>query len=126
MSAVEVDALLTARAHPLGGTVAQIRALLREVPGAVESVKWNAPNYALADDFATMQLRRDDAVQLVLHTGAKPKPDHPEIVLDTVPRVAKRAARNRLVLTYREAQLSPADADALAALVRSWVQQLAE
>lgn len=119
-----VDALLAERAHPLEESLASIVTVLRGVPGVAESVKWNSPNYALADDFATLQLRRDDAIQVVLHTGAKAKPEHPAIVVDAVPAGARWAGHNRLVLTYRQAALSPDDRALLAAVVRAWTSQL--
>ncbi|NYD67517.1 DUF1801 domain-containing protein [Agromyces atrinae] len=119
-----VDVLLTERAHPLEESLTSIVTVLRGVPGVTESVKWNSPNYALTDDFATLQLRRDDAIQVVLHTGAKAKPEHPAIVVDALPAGARWAGHNRLVLTYREAALSPDDRALLAAVVRAWTSQL--
>ena len=121
----EVDALIEERAHPLADTITAIRAALLDVPSVIESVKWNAPNYALADDFATMSLRRDAAVQLILHTGAKIKPDHPDIVLVPFPASARRAARNRVVLTYGTASLTEDERSELDATLRSWTTQLA-
>jgi hypothetical protein len=87
-------------------------------------VKWKAPNYALADDFATMNLRRPDAVQLILHTGATPKPDHPEIDAGRLPAFARRADRNRLVLTFR-GPLTAAQLAEFRALLSAWTTQLA-
>lgn len=119
-----VDALLAQRDHPLQSTIQAVRSRLLDLAGVVESVKWNSPNYALADDFATLHLRRDDSVQLILHTGAVPKPDHPEIVLAHPPSGSRRADRNRLVVTFRRDDPSPADADVLADALKSWVAQL--
>lgn len=120
----DVDALLIQRAHPHVPAVEALRAELLAVPDVVESVKWNSPNYALADDFATINLRRDDAVQLILHTGAKPKPEHPDIVIDRLPPQTKRADRNRLVITVADRSLSPEQIAELAAVIRSWTAQL--
>jgi hypothetical protein len=118
-----VDALLAERAHPLGAVIDVLRSELLAVPGVTENVKWNSPNYALADDFATLQLRRPTAVQLVLHTGAAQKPGHPEITIDPLPRGAKCAGHNRLVVTIA-ATLTSAEHDALRAVVLRWVDQL--
>jgi hypothetical protein len=120
----DVDALLAQIAHPLTDAVAHIRAQLLAVPGVVETVKWKAPNYALDDDFATFSLRRPTAVRLILHTGAKPKPDHPEIETGPLPRNARRADRNRIVLTYTGSALSPEETEDLRRLLSSWVAQL--
>lgn len=124
MRSPDVDDLLSQRSHPLAAAIAVIRSELLAVPDVIEDVKWNAPNYALADDFATLQLRRDDVVQVILHTGAKVKPDHPEIVLDPVPSFARRAGRNRFVLSFFAATLSDDDIADLSGAVRSWTTQL--
>lgn len=124
MRSPDVDDLLSQRSHPLAAAIAVIRSELFAVPDVVEDVKWNAPNYALADDFATLQLRRDDVVQVILHTGAKVKPDHPEIVLDPVPSFAKRAGRNRFVLSFSAVTLSDDDIAEFSRAVRSWTAQL--
>jgi hypothetical protein len=123
-SSPDVDVLLHDRAHPFGAAVAAIRAELLALPGVVESVKWKAPNYALADDFATMHLRRDNAVQLILHTGASPKPGHPPMDLDPLPRFARWADRNRAVLTCAEPALSDPERAAWRSVIARWVAQL--
>ena len=120
----DVDAVLVSRAHPLPSTIGAIRAVLLAVPDVVESVKWNSPNYALRDDFATLSMRRDAAVQVVLHTGAKPKPEHPQIVIDPLPGFAKWADRNRAVLTFTADGLSEHELGELRRVVAAWVDQL--
>ncbi|GAA2234789.1 DUF1801 domain-containing protein [Herbiconiux moechotypicola] len=120
----EVDALLAERAHPLAESIDVLRRELLALPGVVENVKWNSPNYALADDFATLQLRRPTAVQLVLHTGAAAKPDHPEIVVDPLPAGAKWAGRNRLVVTLTSSPLPADDLATLRTTLAAWVAQL--
>jgi hypothetical protein len=47
--------------------------LLAAAPGVVEGIKWSAPSFRLADDFATFHLRSTEEVALILHTGAKKK-----------------------------------------------------
>lgn len=63
-----------AAAHPQRDLIDAMRALIgRAVPRATESIKWNAPSFALAEHFATFHLRARTGVQLVLHLGAKPR-----------------------------------------------------
>ena len=125
MRSADVDTLLEATAHPYIAVIDAIREELLAVPGVLESIKWKAPNYALADDFATMNLRRPQAVQLILHTGAKPKPEHPEIDLGELPAFARRADRNRVVLTFVSATLSEDDRLTLRRMISGWIAQLA-
>jgi len=70
----EVDAFLNERKHPLGAEVQGLRlAILGANPRIVERVKWNAPSFGFDDDRVTFNLRSDDHLMLVFHTGAKPK-----------------------------------------------------
>ncbi|KQQ93263.1 hypothetical protein ASF62_16250 [Leifsonia sp. Leaf325] len=111
--------------HPLTDAALRLRAAILGIsPGIVESIKWKAPNFATTDDFATFSLRRPNAVQVILHTGAKPKPEHPEIVIDDPIRLAKRLDRNRFVVTITSTQQATDVEPAFVALVRSWVDQL--
>ena len=120
----EVDALLAGTDHRNAAAIDAIRHELLAVPGVTESIKWKAPNYALADDFATMSLRKPEVVQLILHTGAKPKPKHPHIVVDPLPAFARRADRNRLVLTFTVASLPDEDRLELRRMISAWTAQL--
>ncbi|WP_165063347.1 DUF1801 domain-containing protein [Marisediminicola senii] len=124
MRAPEVDDLLGELQHPLLPTIESLRNELLAVPGVTESVKWNAPNYALTDDFATMNLRRPTAVQLILHTGARPKPDHPEIDVGPLAKWVRRADRNRLVATFTEAPITDNQLAQVRILIARWVAQL--
>lgn len=94
-------------------------AILAISPEIVESMKWKAPNYRLADDFATFSLRRPGLVQVILHTGAKPKPQHPQIVVDDPAKLLTLPDRNRAIATVARGQV-----DDFAAIVRQWAGQL--
>jgi hypothetical protein len=95
VTAAEVDAWFNDLDHPMKDAALTLRHGLATVcPDVVENIKWKAPNFALRDDFATMNLRRPASVQVILHTGARPKPDHPEI-LPNDPSGLLRRARGR-------------------------------
>lgn len=65
----DVDAWFERQNHSMTGAARAIRsAILRAVPQAVESVKWQAPNFASQDDFATFSMRRPGILQIILHT----------------------------------------------------------
>jgi hypothetical protein len=125
VTAAEVDAWFDALEHPLKEAALQLRSCLATVsPGIVESVKWKSPNFALRDDFATMNLRRPTAVQVIFHTGARPKPEHPEIVVDDPSGLLRRADRNRWVATFTSADDVRDALPAFRAIAASWVRQL--
>ena len=121
----DVDVWFDELDHPLTDAALSLRAAILGIsPGIVESIKWKAPNFATADDFATFSLRRPNAVQVILHTGARPKPEHPEIVIDDPTGLAKRLDRNRFVVTFTSEQQATDAEPAFVTLVRSWVDQL--
>ncbi|WP_424463554.1 DUF1801 domain-containing protein [Pseudoclavibacter helvolus] len=121
----DVDAYFAELEHPLKDIALGLRELLRDAhPGVVESIKWKAPNYEVADDFATLNLRRPTAVQLVLHTGAKVKPEHPEVVVEAPTGLLKWPGRNRAVASFSGLAEFQDARQALAGVVRSWAAQV--
>lgn len=121
----EVDAWLDGQSHDLTDGARMVRtAILRVVPGAVESVKWRAPNFALGDDFATFNMRRPGTLQVILHTGAKPKPDLPGIHVDDVGGRLTWAARNRAIVTFTSNQDVVDSLPQLEETIRAWVGYL--
>lgn len=71
-----VEAHLEALDHSERPLVDALRALIASaVPDALEEIKWNAPSFAKATHFATLNLRAKRGIQLVLHLGAKPRTD---------------------------------------------------
>ncbi|PPF44493.1 DUF1801 domain-containing protein [Pseudoclavibacter sp. AY1F1] len=123
----DVDAYFAELAHPLRGVAEALRELLLSAhPDVVESIKWKAPNYAVAgaDDFATLNLRRPTAVQLVLHTGAKVKPEHPELVVDAPAKLLKWPGRNRATASFASLAEFEDARGALEDIVRSWAAQV--
>jgi hypothetical protein len=111
--------------HPMAESARGLRAaLLDAAPGVAETLKWKAPNFATVDDFATFNFRRPTAVQVILHTGAKPKPEHPEITVDAPAGLLRWADRNRAVVTFGSSDQILEHRDAFATLVSSWAAQL--
>lgn len=116
-----VDAWFDAQAHSMTAAARTVReTILDAVPDATECVKWNAPNFATEDDFATFSMRRPGILQVILHTGAKPKPGLSAIRVDDLGGRLRWAGHNRAVITFTSA----ADvADALpqfVVLIRTW------
>ena len=121
----DVDAYFAELEHPLRDVAVGLRQLLLDAhPDVVESLKWKSANYEVADDFATLNLRRPKAVQLVLHTGAKVKPEHPEIVVDDRSKLLTWPGRNRAVASFASLAEFEDARGALAELVRAWAAQV--
>jgi hypothetical protein len=106
--AEDVNAWLEQQTHSMTEPARSLRdAILRAVPGAIQSIKWQAPNFAVTDDFATFSMRRPGVLQVILHTGAKPKPELAAIEVDNLGGHLKWAAHNRAIITFT----SPEDVD---------------
>jgi hypothetical protein len=74
-STTDVTAFMARLDHPLKAEIEALRTLIRSVdPRIQERIKWNAPSFAIHEDFATFKLYPAATVQVVLHTGAKGKP----------------------------------------------------
>lgn len=122
----DVEARLEALAHPLAEAVAELRSAVAAArPDAVESWKWNAPSWALDDHFATLALRRPDEVLLILHAGARPRPDAPRIRVTDPTGLLRVAGPDRSIAAFRSADDVRAARPALEAVVREWAAQLA-
>ncbi len=99
-----------------------MRALIaRAVPHATESIKWNAPSFALAEHFATFHLRAKAGVHLVLHLGAKP-----HSAVDMREALGIKAAfldwkgPDRAVVAVRDAAHLSTIQPQLARVIRAW------
>lgn len=99
-------------------------AILRAVPDVVESIKWQAPNFATHDDFATFSMRRPGVLQVILHTGAKQKPDAALIRVDDLGGRSRVAGHNRVIVTFTEADEIATLLPQFEGIVTTWVAQL--
>ena len=66
----------TAPTHPRQSVIEALRAIILAADDRIEEgVKWNAPSFYTTEHFATFHLRAPDKVQLILHRGARARPD---------------------------------------------------
>ena len=62
--------------HPRKAEMALVLDLIRTAdPAITKGIKWNAPSFAVGEHFATLNARDQDAVQIILHLGAKVRHD---------------------------------------------------
>jgi hypothetical protein len=110
-SADAVAVLQVVRAH-----------VLNAVPHATESVKWNAPSYATTEHFATFHLRAKRGVQLILHLGAKARPDAdmPSHVTDPAGLLQWKGA-DRAIAAFADLSAVERHGAALEAILGQWV-----
>ena len=124
-SASDVEAFMARLEHPRKAEIEALRKILRSVDGRIEeSIKWNAPSYAIGDHFATMKLRPADTVQVVFHTGAKVRRVARAVEIDDPAGLLEWAAKDRCVATLTGLADIRAKKAALIAIAKQWIEQL--
>ncbi|WP_309671518.1 DUF1801 domain-containing protein [Gemmatimonas sp.] len=122
----EVDVLLATLDHPQHDAMHALRRIILQAdPRIGESVKWNAPSFHTAEHFATFHLRAKTGFQLVLHLGAKGRPD--ATVRATVPdphRLLQWKSADRATIALRDLADVDAKRDALTQILRHWIEEV--
>ncbi|MCJ1698232.1 DUF1801 domain-containing protein [Rathayibacter festucae] len=109
--------------HPRREQIERTReAVLAADERLVESVKWNAPSYAIGAHLVTLRLRPGDRVELILHRGTAPLAGPPltDAVSDPGHRLDWRAP-DRAVLALAPGE----DPSWLTPLVAQWLTAVA-
>lgn len=120
-----VAAFLRDLDHPRKPEIEAIRKLVLGVSPAIhEGIKWNAPSFRTTDDFATFQLRAQDRVRLILHTGAKPKARTGRLEIADPTGLLEWLAPDRCLVTITDASDLRAKRAALQAIVRQWLEHV--
>jgi hypothetical protein len=122
----EVAALLAALKHPRDAEIRGVRAIILGAdPRIREGVKWNAPSYFTTEHFATFHLRGKSAIQVVLHLGARGRPDARlrERVPDPSGLLEWRGA-DRAIVTFTSAADVEAKRAAFGDIVRAWAEHV--
>lgn len=113
--------------HPLKPVVTAVRdAVLRVRKSIGEGIKWNAPSFHHGEHFATFNLRSPEHVLLVIHAGAKPRPDAAfrQQVPDPTSLVEWLAA-DRCVVRFTSVGDVRAKAAALQRFLDAWIERMA-
>jgi hypothetical protein len=123
----KVDAFMAALDHPLKLDIEFVRnVVLAIAPGVTEGIKWNAPSFRLADDFATMNLRSTDGVCVILHTGAKKRTPVPDMGVPDPSGLLEWLAKDRCMARLGAGKALRANRKAFEAVLNAWVALLPE
>jgi len=122
----EVDAFLAALEHPFKGEILAVRRIILDAdPSISEGIKWNAPSFRTSEWFATFHLRAKGGVQVILHLGAKKRPDaNPRASIADPDGLLEWLADDRAAIRFSDVDEVNARGPALAALVREWVGEV--
>lgn len=113
--------------HPLKPVVTAVRdAVLRVRKSIGEGIKWNAPSFHHGEHFATFNLRSREHVLLVIHAGARPRPDAAfrQQVPDPTSLVEWLAA-DRCVVKFTSVSDVRAKVAALQQFLDAWIERMA-
>ena len=124
----EVIAFLRELEHPLKPQIELVRkAILAASPEIREGIKWNSPSFRTSDWFATLNLRArggGERVWLILHLGAKSKSATAKGKVADPAELLEWLAKDRCLVTFRDAKDIKAKRVALQSIVREWIQCL--
>lgn len=113
---------MAARRRETGARAALCK-LIRGVDTRItESIKWNAPSFAISSHFATLRAQ-PELLQVVLHTDAKPRAKPRAIAVDDPSGLLAWKAADRAVVTFADAADVKRRGAAFVAIVRAWIAQ---
>ncbi len=121
--ASEVDVFLDELDHPMKAELRAVRARIRGADVSIaEGIKWNAPSFRTSEYFATTNLRNKNAVQIIMHFGAKVNDISASGVVFDDPRgLLKWLAKDRATIKFHDMKSIRANGNALAEIVRQWI-----
>ena len=120
-----VRAFLDALEHPQKAGIVRLRRIILGVDERIgEGIKWNAPSFFITEHFATFKVFPPKAIQLVLHTGAKPTGKPRTMKVPDPAGLLKWPAPDRCVLTLPTEKALVEHEAAVVAILRHWIAQL--
>lgn len=120
----DVAAFTKALDHPLKKEIEAVRKTILAAGDISEGIKWNAPSFRTADDFATMHLRSASDVQIIFHTGAKAKGKVMQGKVADPAGLLRWLAKDRAMASLGAGAALRANLPALTALTRAWAKAL--
>jgi uncharacterized protein YdhG (YjbR/CyaY superfamily) len=110
--------------HPLKKEIEAVRRIILGVDPAIrEGVKWNAPSFRTEKEyFATMNMRAKDSVQVVMHLGAKVRPQQKAFKIADPNGLMRWLGKDRALVTLGAGRDIPANRTAFEAIVRAWIK----
>ena len=116
-----VDGFLESLQHPLKPAVLSLRQIIRQAnPSINESIKWNVPSFSTSEYFATMHLRNQNRIGVILHFGAK-KRDTSGITIKDPELLLEWLAGDRAQVMFNDLQDLTKKQSALTSLIRDWI-----
>lgn len=121
----DVETFLASLEHPFKREVVALRLLILGIDGRItEGIKWNAPSFRTSEWFATFQLRAKAGVQLILHLGAKRRPELARLEMADPASLLEWLGPDRASVTFRDLEHIQQTSSAFVELVRQWLKHV--
>lgn len=88
-----------------------------------ESIKWNAPSYAIDEHFATTGIERDGRVRLVLHAGATKRVLPLALNIDDPQGILDWKSPDRAIARFATAEQVEETSRYLRSILTQWIAQ---
>ena len=122
----DVATFLASKAHPLEAEINALRELMLGMSASIrEEIKWNSVSFCNANDFfATVHLRSQTSLQLILFTGIKKKAtaETGVPVEDPADLIEKWLAKDRCLVSLGAGSDFKAKQAAFRALAQAWIR----
>ena len=116
-----VNGFLESLQHPLKPAVLLLREIIHQADSSInENIKWNVPSFSTSEYFATMHLRSQNRIGVILHFGAK-KRDTSGISINDPESLLEWLAADRAQVTFNDLQDLEGKRSALTSIIRDWI-----
>jgi hypothetical protein len=110
--------------HPLKAEIEAVRALILDAdPTIKEGIKWKVPSFCVQEYFATLHIRNTQAVQVILHLGAKVR-QTPNVTIDDPGGLLEWLGKDRATVKFSDMQAIQANGEAFKHITRQWITYL--
>jgi hypothetical protein len=110
--------------HPLKTEIETVRAyILQADPSITEGIKWKAPSFCVQEYFATIHLKNTQAVQVILHLGAKVRQGG-GVQLEDPTGLLEWLGKDRASVKFSDLTAIHAQQAAFEQIVRQWITHL--
>ncbi len=124
--AESVETYLASLDHPEKGAILDLRrVVLGADPSIAEGIKWNTLSFRTSEYFATLHLRAKAGIGLVMHFGARKRDiSTTGVAIDDPDELLQWLAKDRAMVTFRDADGVAARATAFTAILHQWIRHV--
>jgi hypothetical protein len=121
----DVETFLASFEHPFKREVIALRQLILGVDARItEGIKWNAPSFRTSEWFATFQLRAKGEVQIILHLGAKKRPELERLEIADPAALLEWLGPDRASVKFRDLEHIERTRLDFIELIRQWMARV--